>query len=272
MHRIDGAGATIDNLFTEGDPVSGIPATTVTGAWLNAIQEEIAKVIEQSGGTLNKPNNGQLYTAILAMIAAAQPVTTGDVKLTLKTTADTGWVMCNDGTIGPAGSGATTRANADCQALYTLLWTNVSNTHAPVTGGRGASAAADWAANKPIALTRMLGRALALAGTGSGLSARTLGQTIGAETHQLAVAEMPSHNHGISDPGHQHTDQFWVMANFDTSGGVNPVGADSGAGGFLGGNITSDSAVTGIAVQSNGGGGAHNNMQPTAFVNAMVKL
>ncbi len=77
---------------------------------------------------------------------------TGDVKLTVKTAADAGWVMMNDGTIGSAGSGATTRANADCQNLFELLWNNVSNTNCPVSGGRGASAAVDWSANKTIAL------------------------------------------------------------------------------------------------------------------------
>ena len=88
---------------------------------------------------------------------AASSFTTGDVKTTLKTAADAGWVMMNDGTIGDASSGATTRANADTQALFTLLWTNVSNTNCPVSGGRGASAAADFAAHKTIALPKMLG-------------------------------------------------------------------------------------------------------------------
>ena len=51
----------------------------------------------------------------------ASSFTTGDVKTTLKTTADAGWVMMNDGTIGDASSGGTTRANADTQALFGLL-------------------------------------------------------------------------------------------------------------------------------------------------------
>ena len=71
MHRIDGAGATMDGLFTEGDPTTAVPATTVTGAWLNAVQEEIAAVIEGAGLVLDKPDNGQLAEAISALIAAA---------------------------------------------------------------------------------------------------------------------------------------------------------------------------------------------------------
>ena len=247
MHRIDGAGATIDNLFTEGDPTTGVPATVVTGAWLNAIQEEIAHVIEAAGIALDKPVNTQLYAAIAAIVSAQQGFTTGDLKITLKAVADAGWVLCNDGTIGPAGSGATARANADCQALYTLLWNNINNTYAPVTGGRGASAAADWAAGKTIALTKVLGRALAVSGTGASLSARSLGQTVGAETHTLALTEIPAHTHGVKYANNQGL----------------PAGGNTVAVQGSSQTVQSDSA---------GGGGAHNNMQPTTFVNLMVKL
>lgn len=179
MHRIDGPGATVDNRFTEGDPTQGIPATTVTGAWLNSVQEEIAGVIEGAGDTLDKNDNGQLIAAIEAIIAANQQTgfETGDVKLTLATTAPAGWVLADDGTIGNALSGATTRANEDTADLFILLWNNVSDTEAPVSGGRGLSAVDDFDAGKTITLTRMLGRALAISGSGSGLTARRSAST-----------------------------------------------------------------------------------------------
>lgn len=177
--------------------------------------------------------------------------TTGDVKLTLKTAADTGWVLMNDGSIGSATSGATTRANADTEPLYTLLWTNVSDTYAPVAGGRGANAAADFAANKAMTLPKALGRALAVYGSGSGLSARVLGQTTGTETHTLTEAEMPSHTH---------------TPTYNNITGV--VGA--GGSGLSGG--ASAAAAVNLTIGNTGGGGAHNNMQPTVFLNVMVKL
>lgn len=243
MHRIDGAGATVTGQWTEGDPSTGTPATEITADWMNAVQNELENVIVTGAAIpLNKASNSQLLLAIQAIVAAGG-FTTGDVKLTLKATADAGWIMCNDGTIGSASSGATTRANADTEALYTLLWNNVSNTYAAVTGGRGASAAADFAANKPLALTKMLGRALALSGTGATLTARSLGQTVGAETHTLSVGEMPSHTHGVAANGT----------------GSSAFIASGGGGGE-------------ILTTSTGGGGAHNNMQPTAFLNAMIKL
>lgn len=202
------------------------------------------QITEAAGG-----NEVITFTVDAAGIAALA-FTTGDIKLTLKTVADTGWVMFDDGTIGNAASGATTRANADTEALFTLLWTNVSNTYAAVSGGRGASAAADYAANKTIALTKMLGRALGIAGAGSGLTSRALGFTVGTETHQLLEAEMPSHNHTVT--------------------------AWNGTSGSDGASVTIARWSAGTAnnqtTSSKGSGTAHNNMQPTTFLNAMVKL
>lgn len=274
MHRIDGAGATIDNLFTEGDPTQGVPATTVTGAWLNAVQEEIANVVEGAGLALDKLSNTQLYEAIVALVLANQQIgfDTGDVKLTLVTTAPTGWLMCDDGTIGKSGSAATSRANDDCEALFTLLWSNVADGFAPVSGGRGGSAALDWAAGKTIGLTRMLGRAIGIAGAGASLTSRQLGQYMGAETHVLTAAEIPAHSHPntLTDPGHSHAASFRL--------GVSAGGLTYAYGG------TTDNANQAVSVSANatgitinnanntGGGGAHNNMQPTTFLNAMVKL
>jgi hypothetical protein len=119
---------------------------------------------------------------LAALLSTIGGPTTGDVRLTIKTTADTGWVLMNDTTIGNASSGATGRANADTSALFTLLWTNTADAQCAVSTGRGASAAADYAANKTIALPKALGRALATYGTGSGLTARALALATGSET------------------------------------------------------------------------------------------
>lgn len=69
MHRIDGPGATVDNKFTEGDPAAATPATTVTDDWLNDLQENVCKVIEDAGIALLKGSYSQLKNAIASMIS-----------------------------------------------------------------------------------------------------------------------------------------------------------------------------------------------------------
>jgi microcystin-dependent protein len=191
--------------------------------------------------------------------------TTGDVKLTIKNVADPGWVLMNDGTIGNAASGATTRANADTEALFTLLWNNTTDANCPVSGGRGASAAADFAANKTIALPKALGRALAVYGSGAGLTSRSLAQALGSED-----AVLVSHNHTatVDDPGHTHLVKYQGVGV--TAGGsvINEI-RESGLS-----SVNTENSTTGISVSVNTSGvsGSQANMQPTVFLNDMIKL
>lgn len=92
------------------------------------------------------------------VVTADEIMATGDVKWRLATGTLTGFVRMNGRTIGSAASGATERANADTADLYAFLWNNLSDTIAPVSSGRGASAAADFAANKTITVPTMQGR------------------------------------------------------------------------------------------------------------------
>lgn len=195
---------------------------------------------------------------VAAAIAAARGFTTGDAKLTLKTVPDSGWVMMDDGTIGDASSGATTLAAAIAQNLFALIWANVSDTYAPVTGGRGSSAGADWAAHKKIALTKQLGRALAVGGVGSGLTSRPLGGMVGEETHAQAVAEMPGHFHTL-------TPTYGWCAYY------NYLAMDTGSQYFLLQYANTSPFYTGTA-NSVGGSTPFNVMQPTSFWNIMIKL
>jgi hypothetical protein len=75
----------------------------------------------------------------------------------------TGWVRLGGRTIGSASSGASERANADVQALFVYIWQTYSqptaNVVCPVVGGIGASALADYNANKQITLKDMRGKA-----------------------------------------------------------------------------------------------------------------
>lgn len=224
---------------------------------------------------------GTIGQAILAsnteadLIAAGVALfSTGDAKFTLKTVADAGWVIMNDGTMGNTSSGATF-AGTQYQALYTLLWNNISNSWAPVTGGRGASAANDWTAQKPIQLLRVLGRSFIVAGQGSGLNNNySLGQTFGEEGHTLSQNEMPSHNHGVNDFGHGHgfSNNLGGLIGFGPGGGGS-TGLDASALSAstpFGFGVQSN--TTGISIQATGGGTSHNTVHPVVAWHVMLKL
>jgi len=83
----------------------------------------------------------------------------------------------------------------------------------------------------------------------------------GEELHTITLPEMPSHGHTINDPGHTHP----LVQIAQGSGNLGAVTSGTGAG-------VTGSRVTGITVNPNGGGGAHENLQPTVFVPYIVKL
>lgn len=201
---------------------------------------------------------------------------TGDPLWVPKIGTRAGFVRANARTIGSATSGASERANADAEALYLYLWATYADTICPVTGGRGGSSAADFAANKPIGLLDLRGRGpfgvddmgnsaasrlnASVVTTGSVTDAASVG---GVDRHTLVTAEMPSHNHALTDPGHFHT--FSSIAQLSGPGG----GRDVQGSGLT--NSTS-TATTGISLAATGGGGAHNNMSPFMLGTWYLKL
>lgn len=71
MHRIDHATAAPGNLFTEGNPATATPATSVTDDWLNDMQENLAQLVEAASIALVKGDGTQVTDAIQVLIAVA---------------------------------------------------------------------------------------------------------------------------------------------------------------------------------------------------------
>ena len=209
--------------------------------------ESLAGVVERATqAETDAATDDERYLTPSKAAAAIWIPPTGAVVEWLGSTAPTGWLLLEGGTIGDAGSGATVRANADTEALYTLIYNSMADAQAPVSGGRGASAAADFAAGKTITLPDVQGRTVIGTGTGSGLTARTHGDTDGAETHQLTESEMPSHTHSVPATTNAAGGSSIPKINFNV-----PTSETTG---------------------STGGDAAHNNMQPWIAFRKIVKL
>lgn len=93
----------------------------------------------------------------------------------------------------------------------------------------------------------MAGRMALGHGTGAGLTARTLGQTGGEESHVLTTSEMPIHNHEILVNGTQA----------GSGGGINGVNGSSDINKFT---------------ENAGSGAAHNVMNPFLVLSYIIKL
>jgi hypothetical protein len=127
---------------------------------------------------------------------------TGDLKVRYDNAVISGFVRCNNRTIGSASSGATELADPTAQALFNHLWNKDPNL-VVTPSGRGASSAADWSANKQITLPDWRGRALAalddmgntaagrLTATFLGTAATTLGAAGGTQSVALATTNLP---------------------------------------------------------------------------------
>jgi microcystin-dependent protein len=102
--------------------------------------------------------------------------------------------------------------------------------------------------------------------------ANTLGTTAGTQTHTLTSAEMPSHTH--TQNAHGHTlggGQSFGMSFGPNAGGFATFGialAFVNSSTYQGPYAAMDTTATN---QNTGGGGAHNNMQPTMLLNYIIK-
>lgn len=193
----------------------------------------------------------------------------------------TGWLISDAKTIGGPASGATSRANDDTVDLFTVLWDSCSDSVCPVSSGRGASAAADFAAGKTITLPDLRGRAFfgldnmggsAASRLGAVLGGTTNGESGGTETVTLSAAQLAAHSHSgttASDGAHTH-DVNYTTQNLTSggSGGTNVEGTG------LTQPTTSDGAHTHtFTTDVDGGSGqAHSNMPPAFVGTWLIKL
>lgn len=145
----------------------------------------------------------------------------------------TGWLLC-------AGQAVSRTTYAALFAVISTAW--------GVGDGSTTFNLPDMRGRVPAGKDNMGGTAASRLTTGgSGVNGATLGAVGGTETHTLTLAQMPAHSHTVTG------------ASASTGGGA----VDQ--------RSTGTNTGTAPTTASQGSGAAHNNTQPTAVVNYIIK-
>lgn len=109
----------------------------------------------------------------------------------------------------------------------------------------------------------VFGAGRVLLGNGTSDQVFTAGATGGESNHALTTAELASHTHGITDPGHVHAfTTVYNNSDTPTTGASNGMRLNASSNT----NFTISSATTGISADAAGSGNTHNNLPPYLVV------
>lgn len=219
----------------------------------NEIEAVETDLVAAYGGI---PGSTNIQTALSYLLGVSVP--TGVTLPFAGSSTPTGWLLCD--------------GSAVSQTTYANLFSTIGTTWN--TGGEGAGnfRLPDMRRRVPVGS----------GGSGSGTLGNSLGNTGGEETHTLITSEMPghthtqnAHSHGTSDPGHAHSTTF-----LSASCGGGPHAQVYSVTNNEDGTQTpsTSSSTTGVSILANtatnnttGGDGAHNNIQPSAIFNWIIK-
>jgi microcystin-dependent protein len=141
----------------------------------------LSRFITSAGSTTLNDLRGQSIDAIAPLaVPTSSTFAIGDLKVSARVTAPTGWLLCD-------GASYTT-------VTYPELFSAIGTTY-NLPGDPGGT----------FRLPNLVGRVVVAAGSGTGLTPRTVGELIGSETATLTIANIPSHNHGVSQSAHTHS-------------------------------------------------------------------
>ncbi|MCT7948265.1 hypothetical protein NG798_00465 [Ancylothrix sp. C2] len=102
-----------------------------------------------------------------------------------------------------------------------------------------------------------------IVGAGNGYA---VGATGGADSVTLTIAEMPTHSHGVNDPGHNHSrGAIWPGSGTEQEQAGKPENRTT----F---NIETGNSQTGISIENTGGNQPHENRPPYYALAFIMKL
>lgn len=176
-----GAGIPVWTTNSSGELIEG---TIAESAGCSTLRSELASQVSGADGAGSVgfydtvAAEGKTVRQIITELQSASPSSSFPVGFMGGyggTTAPTGWVICDGGTIGNAASNATNRANSDTQSLFEFIWDSTSSDpewailydSAGNSVSRGTSASADFASNHAISLPQAPGRAWGIKGQAS---------------------------------------------------------------------------------------------------------
>lgn len=235
-------------------------ATTSYGRGLLTLANQAALQAEAAGGPVDiddVSSFGGLPTATLADDDEIPFSDTGDSgNNKVSTAADVRRYMVPPGTVMQYAGSSVPSGWLDCdgsavsRTTYAALFSAIGITWGPGDG------------STTFNVPDLRGRAAIGVGTGSGLTNRVLGVNGGSETQALTTAELASHTHTVTDPGHSH-----LQTGYGSAGAaIVAAGAN-----FAAVPTNTVSNTTGITIGSAGSGNAHNNMQPFANLYHIIK-
>lgn len=165
-------------------------------------------------------------------------------------TAPAGWLLCYGQSL--------------LIATYPELFVAISNTY----GGDGISTffAPDCRGLTVFGKQNMGGvSSNAITVAGGNYDGSILGNKGGNQNHTLTTAEMPVHNHGVTDPNHTHNSGG--IGNFMISGSGSQL---IGTGGSVGQILNTAASATNISINNAGSGNFHPIINPSIIFNKII--
>lgn len=159
--------------YTSGNPDNLVGGTAANMADIKGPLEDVKTFLNGQIGTSNISGSAAIAASQLAAAVQAALVPAGTVLATARSTAPTGYLLCD--------------GSAVSRTTYADLFTAISTTYGSGDGSTTFNVP-DLRGRVPVGVDGAAGR----------LSANdALGNTSGSETHTLTEAQLPSHHHVI---------------------------------------------------------------------------